>query len=274
MFEILSFSFMQNAIFGAILVSVACGIIGSLVMINRLFSLAGGITHGAFGGIGLGFYLGLSGVAMFASTAIFGLFLAIIVAYLSKAYPHRSDNIIAVIWAFGMAFGIILVDKSSDFGGDLMSYLFGNILAISGEDLAIMGVCDVLFVGIAVVFYRQFESMSFDSEFAGLKGVKTGILYVVLVCAIALCVVVAMRVVGLILVLALLGIPCFIAERFARTLGGIMLLSCIFSAIFCLIGLALSYALNLSSGASIILVACASFVLVGLNIMGSFVRNV
>ena len=94
MFEILSFSFMQNAIFGAILVSVACGIIGSLVMINRLFSLAGGITHGAFGGIGLGFYLGLSGVAMFASTAGFALFLAIIVAYLSKVYPHRSDNVI------------------------------------------------------------------------------------------------------------------------------------------------------------------------------------
>lgn len=261
MFEILSFSFMQNAIFGAILVSVACGIIGSLVMINRLFSLAGGITHGAFGGIGLGFYLGLSGWAMFASTATFALCLALLVAYLSKVYPHRSDNIIAVIWAFGMAFGIILVDKSSDFGADLMSYLFGNILAISGEDLVIMGVCDALFVGVSVAFYRQFESMSFDSEFAGLRGVKTGILHFVLVCAIALCVVVAMRVVGLILVLALLGIPCFIAERFARTLGGIMLVSCVLSAIFCFLGLALSYALNLSSGASIILVACVFFVL-------------
>lgn len=259
--EILSFAFMQNAILGAVLVSVACGIIGTLVMINRLFSMAGGITHGAFGGIGLGFYLGFGGASMFVSTAGFTLFLALLLAILSKSYPHRSDNIIAVIWAFGMAFGIILVDKSADFGGDLMSYLFGNILAISVEDLWIMAVCDAIFVISIVALYRQFEAFSFDSEFARLKGVKTGILHFVLVCEIALCVVVAMRVVGLILVLALLSIPCFIAERFAHTLGGIMILSCVLSAIFCACGLSISYAFDMSSGASIIIVACVGFVL-------------
>lgn len=258
MLELLSFSFFQNALIAALLISLACGIIGSLVMINRLFSMAGGITHGAFGGIGLAVFLGVN---FLLATSLFTLFLALITAFLSQKYPQRSDSIIAVIWAFGMAFGLVLVDLSPGYQSDLMGYLFGSILAVSSEDLWAMAGIDALFVALVLCFYRQFEALSYDSEFARLRGVHTTLFYYLLVVMIAFCIVISIRVVGLILVIALLSIPCFIAEKFTKRLGAMMALACALSVVFCVLGLVLSAVYNLSSGASIILVACAGFVL-------------
>lgn len=170
MLEILNFTFFQNALLGAILVSIACGIIGTLVMINRLFSMAGGITHGAFGGIGIAFYFSLP---ILLSTGIFTLFLAFLVAFLAKRYEHRSDSIIAVIWAFGMAVGIILIDLSPSYNTDLMAYLFGSILAVGTQDLWLMALVDSVVVLLIFLFYRQFEALSFDAEFAKVRGINT-----------------------------------------------------------------------------------------------------
>lgn len=258
MLEIFSFLFFQNALYAALLVSVACGLIGSLIMINRLFSMAGGITHGAFGGIGLSFYFSLP---ILLSTSIWTLLLAFIIAYLSQKYPHRSDNIIAVIWAFGMAFGVILIDLSPGYKSDLMAYLFGSILAVSYLDLYLMGLVDILFIAIIVCFYRQFEALSFDMEFAKLRGIKTTLFYYILITMIAFCIIISIRVVGLILVIALLSIPCFIAENFTKRLGSMMIFSCFLSGIFCLVGLFISYYLNITSGASIIMVASIGFII-------------
>lgn len=258
MLELLEHDFFIHALIGAFLVSIACGIMGSLIMVNRLLSMAGGITHAAFGGIGIAFYFG---IPILLSTSIFTLILAILVAYLTKKYEKRSDNIIAVIWALGMAVGIILIDLSSGYSSDLMSYLFGSILGISQYDLYLMGIIDFIFLVLIVVFYRQFEAVSFDSQFAKLKGVSTDFFHYLLVIMIAFCIVITIRTVGLILVIALLSIPCFIAEQFTKRLGSMMALSAILSMFFCLVGLLLSYFLNLSSGASIILVASLGFFL-------------
>lgn len=256
MFEILHYSFFQNALIAALLVSVACGIIGSLVMINRLFSMAGGITHAAFGGIGIAFYFALP---VLLSVGVFTLFLALIVAFLSQKYPHRSDSIIAVIWAFGMAFGLILIDLSAGYQSDVMAYLFGSILALSSEDLWLMFGVDIAFILLVVCFYRQFVAISFDKEFALLRGVNVNFFYYLLIAMIAFCIVICIRAVGLILIIALLSVPCFIAENFAKRLGTMMILSCFLSVIFCLVGLCISYVFNLSGSASIIMVACFGF---------------
>ena len=259
MLDMFEFSFFQNAFLASIFISLACGIIGSLVMINRLFSMAGGITHGAFGGIGLAFYFSLP---LLLCTSIFTLFLALIVAFLSKRFPHRSDNFIAVIWAFGMALGLILIDLSAGYKSDLMAYLFGSILAVSSADLWLIFGANCLFIVLVLAFYRQFVAISFDQEFALLRGVNTNFFYYLLICMIAFCIVICMRCVGLILIIALLSFPCFIAEYFTQKLLKMMALASLLSFIFCFLGLILSFVLNLSSSASIIMIACLAFVLV------------
>lgn len=254
--EILHYTFFQNALAGALLVSLACGVVGSLVMINRLFSMAGGITHAAFGGLGIAFYFG---TPILLSLGAWTIAVAVLVAFLSRTYPQRSDSFIAVIWAFGMALGLVLIDMSEGYQGDVMSYLFGSVLSISSEDLWLMLGADVLFIALTTLFYKQFVAISFDSEFAMLKGVAARAFYYVLVLMVSLCIVLCIRVVGLILIIALLSIPCFIAESYTKRLGAMMALSCVLSAIFCILGLILSYVLNLSGSASIILVATLGF---------------
>ena len=258
MLEILHYSFFQNALIATVLVSIACGVMGSLVMINRLFSMAGGITHAAFGGLGIAFYFTLP---LMLSVGGFTLLVALIVAYLSQNYPHRSDSIIAVIWAFGMAFGLILIDMSAGYQSDIMAYLFGSILAVSSEDLWALFIADIIFVFLVIIFYKQFVAISFDKEFALLRGVSVNFFYYLLIAMIAFCVVICIRAVGLILIIALLSVPCFIAEAYTKRLGTMMILSCVLSAIFCILGLVLSYVLNLSGSASIIMVACVGFAL-------------
>ncbi|MGH2267697.1 metal ABC transporter permease [Campylobacter taeniopygiae] len=258
MFEIFHFTIFQNALFAAILVSIACGIIGTLIMINRLFSMAGGITHGAFGGIGVAFYFSLP---ILLSTSIFTLILAFIVAFLVKHYEHRSDSIIAVIWAFGMAIGIILIDLSPSYNTDLMAYLFGNILAVENEDLYLMGLIDGVVIFLMLLFYRQFEAISFDAEFAKVRGINTNFFHYLLIALMAFCICISIRLVGLILIIALLSIPSFIAENFSKKLSFIMILASFLSMIFCLGGLLLSYYFDLSSGACIIIVACFGFLI-------------
>lgn len=258
MLELLNYTFFQNALLAALLVSVACGTMGVLVMINRLFSMAGGITHGAFGGIGLAFYFSLP---ILLSASIFTLFLAFLVAFLSKRYHYRSDSFIAVIWAFGMAFGIILIDLSPGQNSDLMAYLFGSILAVSANDLWLMAFVDGAFILLLFLFYRQFELVSFDSEFAKVRGVNTSFFHYLLIAMLAFCIVISIRLVGLILVMALLSIPSFIAESFAKRLEVMMIISSCLSAIFCVLGLFLSAYFNLSSGACIIGISCLFFML-------------
>lgn len=254
--EILHFDFMQNALFASLLVSVICGIIGTLIVVNRMVFIAGGIAHGSYGGIGLAFYFGFSPMI---GASLFALFLGWIIAMITYQNASRIDSLIGALWAFGMAFGIVLTDLTPGYNVDLMSYLFGAILSVSTEDLyAISAVLGIIFLFV-LRFYKQLLAMSFDAQFAKLRGVNVKFLYFALVLMTALGVVIIIRAVGLILVIALLTIPPYIAERFTNSLSYMMVLSSLLSALFCLSGLYLSYTLNLSSGACIILVATTLF---------------
>ena len=254
--EILHFNFMQNALFASLIVSLICGVIGTLIVINRMVFIAGGIAHGSYGGIGLALFLGISPML---GASVFALVLGFIIAMITHKNSARLDSLIGVLWAFGMAVGIIMADLTPGYNVDLMSYLFGAILSVSVEDLYGMSAVLLLTLAFVIPFYKQLLAMSFDAQFAKLRGVNTTFLYFALVALIALGVVITIRAVGLILVIALLTIPPYIAEKLTNSMGSMMVLASILSALFCLTGLAISYAFNVSSGASIILIATSVF---------------
>ncbi|NLY03774.1 MAG: metal ABC transporter permease [Campylobacter sp.] len=257
--EILSYTFMQNAFLGGILVSIACGIIGSLVVINRMTFIAGGISHSAYGGVGMAIFFGFS--PLLGATS-FTLLIAFLIAFMTLKDKERFDSIIGAMWAFGMALGIILIDLAPGYSADLMSYLFGSILTIDGQTIKFISFIDVLIVAVVVLFYRQFCAISFDFEVASLRGVNSRLFYYLLVGLTALCVVATIQVVGLILVIALMTIPPYIAEVFSKRLGEMMFVSSIISASFCILGLFISYKFNLTSGATIIMVASVFFFII------------
>jgi zinc transport system permease protein len=174
---------------------------------------------------------------------------------------HRADAMVGVIWAVGMAAGVILLDLTPGYNVDLMSYLFGSILAVPVSDLWQMGAIGAVVILIITWYYNDFLAMSYDDEFARLRNIPVTFLYCLLLGMIAVTVVMIIRVVGLILVIALLTIPPFIAEKFTRSLRAMMVASSILSCLFTLSGLWLSYLLNLTSGATIILVAAVGFIL-------------
>ena len=258
MLEALQYEFMRNALAAGLLVSVICGIMGTLVVVNRIVFLSGGIAHAAYGGIGLSFFLGwpyLVGTLGFSFTA------AMVMAAVSLKAKHRADTIIGVIWALGMACGIILLDLTPGYNVDLMSYLFGSILTVPQSDLWIMLIVGALIGGFVIYFYKDLLAISYDEEFARIRGVPTRALYFALIGMLAVTIVMVIQVVGLILVIALLTIPPFMVEKYAKSLFQMMIGSSLLGAVFTVCGLWLSYAFDLTSGASIILVAGIAFFL-------------
>lgn len=252
MIEALGFGFVQHAIIAGVLVSIATGIIGSLVVVNRMVFLAGGIAHASYGGIGLAVFLGLP---IFLGASFFAVATALLIAMLTLRHKHRIDTFIGLIWAVGMAIGIVLIDLSAGYNVDMMSYLFGSILAVSRADLYYMTGLLVMIMGVVGLCYRDILAVSYDSEYATLRGVNVPFFYTLILVLSALTVVIAIKVVGLILVIALLTIPVYIAERLSNSLSTMMLYAGGIATLFTLTGLAVSYLYNITSGASIILVS-------------------
>jgi len=258
MIEVLQFDFMRNALAAGLLASVICGIMGTLVVANRIVFLSGGIAHAAYGGIGLAFY---AKWPYLPSAIGFSLFAAMVMATISHTIKHRVDTIIGVIWALGMAFGIILIDLTPGYNVDLMSYLFGSILTVPRSDLLIMAVVSVIMTILVVYYYQDLLAMSYDEEFARIRGVPVKKLYFGMIGMLAVAIVLVIQVVGLILVIALLTIPPFIVEKYANSLVQMMVASSLLGAVFTITGLWISYRYNLTSGASIIMVSGVVFLI-------------
>jgi len=267
MIEALSFEFVQHALLAGILVSFAAGIIGSLIVVNRMVFLAGGMAHASYGGIGLAVYFGLP---IFLGASLFAVAAALLIAYLTLHDRNRVDTFIGLIWAVGMAIGVILIDLTPGYNVDLMSYLFGSILAVSSGDLWFMGILLAVILLVITFWYRDILAVSYDSEYASLRGVNVPLFYSLILVLSALTVVIAIKVVGLILVIAMLTIPVYIAERLSRSLWGMMMLSGIIATLFTLGGLWLSYSYDLTSGASIIMVSAGGL---GLFLLGSRLKR-
>lgn len=256
-----SYGFMRNALLAGVLVSIACGIIGTLVVLNRIVFISGGIAHAAYGGVGIAYFLGADPVL---GAVGFSLLSSLAMGLVHRKEGQRADTIIGVMWAIGMAIGIIFLSLSPGYKADLMSYLFGSILAVSTMDLWLMAGIALLSLVFMLLFYRQLLALSFDQTFATVRNVPVGPLYLAMITLIGLTVVTAMRVVGLIMVIALLTIPPAIANLYLKDMRAIMVLSAALSMLFCTVGLIVSYVLNFPSGAVIILVAGLAYVLAAL----------
>jgi zinc transport system permease protein len=257
--DFISLDFVQNSIYASILISLICGIIGSLVVINRIVFLAGGIAHTAYAGVGLAFYFK---IPILLATNVVAIISSMLMALITIKKNEHTETVIGALWAAGMAIGIILIDLTPGYNVDLMSYLFGSILTVSKVDIITMLILSIIIILLTLIFYRHFLIMSFDKEYAATRGVAVLFLHFLLLSMVAVSIVMIIRVVGLILVIALLSIPPFLAQKFSNSLWKMMLISALWSLLFSLTGLYISFKYNITSGASIIAVASTVFFIV------------
>jgi len=256
MLEVLGFEFFRNALLAGVLASIACGIIGTYVVVRRMVSVSGGISHAAFGGVGLGYYLGIDPLL---GAAVFTVATALGMGVLEIRARQQMDTIIGAVWAAGMALGILFVYLTPGFAPDLFSYLFGNILLVPRGDILLMAVLVAIIVAIVGLFYLEFQAVTFDPDYARVMNLPVERLSLLLLVLVALTVVMLIRVVGIILVIALLTIPAAISRLYTGRVWSMMLLATGLGALFTLIGIGLSYVLNVPSGATIILVSTAAY---------------
>jgi len=247
----LSYDFILHALEAALLASITCGIIGAYIVARRMVFISGGITHASFGGIGLGYFLGINpilGAAVFSILSAFGIRL------ISKQTDIREDSAIGILWSFGMAVGIIFIYLTPGYAPNLMSYLFGSILTVTSTDLTMMAILATITVLIFLLFYRTILFISFDEEYARSHNAPVETFNYLMLILVALVIVINIRVAGIILVISYLTIPQSTANLFVNDLKKIIIFSMIISFAGSILGLLISYYWNIPSGATIIFV--------------------
>jgi len=263
---VVEYEFMRNALFAGLLASLACGVMGSFVVARRITYVAGGIAHSVLGGMGIaGFLIAVyhwSWLTPLHGAIMAALVSALVIGWVTLRARQREDTIIGAVWAVGMAVGILFISRTPGYNQELMSYLFGNILMVSGDDLLTLLRLDIIIVIPTLFLYHRFLAVCFDAEFARVRGVRVDVYYIVLLCLTALTVVSLVTVVGVVLVIALLTLPPAVAGCCTRTFRGMMIGAVVFCALFTVSGLAISYATNFPSGATIVLVAGLCYVII------------
>ncbi len=258
MISLFEYNFFNNALLAAVLASISCGYIGTYIVTRRIVFISGGISHASFGGIGLAYFLGINPLI---GAGVFSLFAALGIEALSHRLDVRRDSLIGMMWSFGMATGIIFVFITPGYAANLMTYLFGNILTVSMTDLYLMAVLCIVIITVFILLFRAILYTSFDPEYARTLGIPTTMVNYILISLVALTIVFNIRVVGIILVIALLTIPQATANLFSKKYKFIILLSVGFGLLSSIVGLFLSYLLNIPSGATIIFLSVLIFML-------------
>ena len=251
MLNILSYEFMQNAVMTAVIVSVICGMIGPFIVTKRMVFISGGLSHSAFGGLGIAYWLGvdpLYGAIVFVLAAAVGL------GFKENGKNDNNDILIGILWATGMATGIVFIHMTPGYAPSLITFLFGNILTVSSHNVHIIFVLFCVVASVVIIFFKGFTAVALDEEYARVRKLPVRLLNIGLLILIALSIVALIQVVGIILVIALLTIPVAIAEEFSSDFKRIMVISILFGILICLTGLVISYFIEFPSGASIVLI--------------------
>ncbi len=244
------YQFISNAFWAALLISVAAGLIGSYIVARRLVFLSGGITHASFGGIGIAYYLGLNPIA---GAAVFAVLSAFGVEALSQKMAVREDSAIGMLWSVGMALGIFFVYLTPGYSPNLMSFLFGSILTVTSQDIFLLLGLNAIMIAFFLLFYRSILYLAFDEGFAKTQGIPVQNFSYILKGFIALTIVLSIRMVGIILLISLLTIPPTLANIFTKKFNYIVVMSILVGFIGALVGLVLSFGMNVPSGATIII---------------------
>lgn len=259
-------AFLRYALLAGVLSSVACGVVGTYVVTRRITYIAGGIAHCVLGGLGAARYcqtaLGWEWAEPMLGAIVASLVAALIIGIVSLRAREREDTVIGALWAIGMAIGILFIWRTPGYNQDLMSYLFGYVLMVQASDLQILACLDAVVVLASILFYKQFLAVCFDDEFARIRGLRVEAYYLALLCLTALTVVLLISIVGVVMVIALLTLPAAIAGHFTRRLWQMMILAVGLSVFFTTGGLAVSYGADLPTGATTIVLAGATYLLV------------
>jgi zinc transport system permease protein len=246
--EALSLPFFQRVIAAGLLASVACGVVGTYVVAKRISTLAGGVSHAAFGGVGLGYWLGFPPML---GAAGFGLLASFAIGTAWRRLGSGLDTMTSLVWSLGMALGILFVALAPGYAPDLMSFLFGSLLFVPAGYVALVALLDLAILAAVWGLGKEFQAVSFDEEFAEVAGVPVERIFLLLLGLTALSVVTLIRVVGVILAIALLTIPAMIARHWSDSLRGMMAIAVPTCAVCVLAGLFGSYALSASAGLSL-----------------------
>jgi len=255
---LLSYDFFRYALLAAIFTSISCGIIGTYIVSRRIVFISGGITHTSFGGIGIGYFLGLNPLV---GAAVFSILSALGIEYLAKKTEIREDSAIAIMWSFGMAVGIIFIYLTPGYAPNLMSYLFGSILTVSTVELALTITLSLIIMGFFALFFKPILYISFDSDFIQTRNLPVAAINGVIMVLIALTIVLSIKVAGIILIMSLLTIPQATANIFFKDFKAIIFFSILTGFTGSITGLLLAYYLDIPSGAAIIFILVALFAL-------------
>jgi zinc transport system permease protein len=257
--SIFQYGFIIKGLLGAIFASITAGLAGTYVVSKRMVFLSGGITHASFGGIGIGYFIGINPVI---GAAVFGILSALGIEYLSVKQRIREDSAIGILWAFGMAIGIIFIYLTPGYTPNLMSYLFGSILTVSQADIVALGIMSVILILYFAIFYRTVLYISFDEAFARTYSSYVDVFKYITTSLIALTIVLNIRMAGVVLVISLLTIPPNIAMLFTRVYFKIVVWSIIAGFFGTATGYVISYYAGIPVGATIIFTLVILWVLV------------
>lgn len=248
--------FLQLALAAGLVSAVGCGVVGSIVVVKRITFLAGGIAHAVLGGMGVAHLFGRDPIVGAALAAVIA---ALLIGWIGLKAGQREDTLIGSVWAIGMAIGIIAIAHTPGYSTDLMSYLLGNLLMVTREQVLAMALLDLLMLGVLSVLYRPLVATVFDEEFARVRGLPTTALYLGLLVVVALAVVVLVQAVGLVLVMALLTLPAATALLWAGSIGRLMLGATTIAALVIFTGLGVAFETDSPVGATIVLCAASLY---------------
>lgn len=257
--------FLRFAVLIGLLISPALGVVGTLVVTRRISSLAGASAHAALGGFGLALFLqracGLAFITATAGALAGSLAAALTVGIVSITAKEREDTVIGAVWALGMSVGLLFLDHTPGYV-DWQSYLFGNILLLSQQDLYLTLLLDAVVLIPTIIFYPQLQAMLFDTTFAGLRGVKGNLIYLLMLALTAVTIVLLINLVGIMLVIALLTLPAAAAGCCTSRLKSMMIVSALFNGFFVVSGLLASSLLSLPSGPTVVVISGAVYIAV------------
>ena len=252
LFDIFEYRYLMNATLAAVFAGITCGIVGTYVVSRRMVFLCGGITHASFGGLGIAMY---SGINPIVGAMAFAILSAMGIEWASEKGKIREDSAIGIIWSVGMAVGALFMSLTPGYvSGELASYMFGSIITVSTQEVAILGFFSLACIIYAIIWWRPIMYLAFDRSYATSQGIPTRLLSYIMMVVVAITTVLAIRIMGIVLLLSLFTIPTAIVSTFTKSYATITLYSAIIAVVGATLGIIASYYWEIPPGTSIIFI--------------------
>ena len=261
-YDIFRYEYLMNALLAAVFAGITCGIVGTYVVARRMVFLCGGVTHASFGGLGIAVYMGANPIA---GAMVFAVLSALGIEWAGDRGRRREDSAIGIIWSVGMAVGALFMSLTPGYtSGDLSSYMFGSIVTVTTRDVATLGVLTLFCIVGTVLWWRPVMYLAFDRDFAASQGIATRAASYIMAVIVALTIVLSIRVMGIVLLLSLFTIPAVTANAMTKSYAAITRWAAVLAVAGAVVGLFISYNLEVPPGASIIFTLTIALIVVKL----------